>query len=145
MMSRYISDKKLLDLTSKLIFDNEEKSGIPIGNYTSQYFANIYLNRLDYYVKHVLGVKFYVRYMDDFVLLVETKNDARLYKKLLTNFVTNKLKLVMNPNTAYYPSKMGVNFCGYRIYETHRLLRVDSKKKIKRKIMLCNICIITLH
>ena len=51
------------------------KKGIPIGNYTSQYFANIYLNELDYFVKHKLKIKYYIRYMDDFVLLVKDKEE----------------------------------------------------------------------
>ena len=63
IMKRYISDKKLLELTKKLIYDNED-IGIPIGNYTSQFFANIYLNELDHYVKEKLKIKYYVRYMD---------------------------------------------------------------------------------
>ena len=67
------------------MFDNRdpnEKIGIPIGNYTSQYFANIYLNELDQYVKRILKVKYYIRYMDDFILLLPTKKDCIEYKKM---------------------------------------------------------------
>ena len=56
--------------------------GIPIGNYTSQFFANIYLNELDQYIKHTLRVKYYVRYMDDFVMLLEDKETCKTYKKI---------------------------------------------------------------
>lgn len=67
ILSKYISDKKLLEFTKKILYENRPfptSAGIPIGNYTSQYFANIYLNELDQYVKRVLKVKMYVRYMD---------------------------------------------------------------------------------
>ena len=70
-MSEYISDKLLLKLTYMFIYDNNKTKGIPIGNYTSQYFANIYLDKLDKYIKETLKVKYYVRYMDDFILLVK--------------------------------------------------------------------------
>ena len=64
-----------------MIFDNKEEKGIPIGNYTSQYFANIYLNELDHFIKEDLKIKYYLRYMDDFVLLVNSKEDAKIIKK----------------------------------------------------------------
>lgn len=63
IMCEYISDRRLLELTYKFIYDNDEKVGIPIGNYTSQYFANIYLDKLDKYIKEKLKIKYYVRYM----------------------------------------------------------------------------------
>lgn len=74
ILARQIADQRLLCLIRKVIysFDLTEK-GIPIGNYTSQYFANIYMNELDQFVKHKLKVRRYVRYMDDFVCFVEDK------------------------------------------------------------------------
>lgn len=134
IMCEYISDKKLLELTRIFIYDNEEKVGIPIGNYTSQYFANIYLDKLDKYIKEVLKVKYYVRYMDDFVIMAETKDECILLKEKINNYLKEKLHLELNSKSRYYPNKMGVNFCGYRIFETHILIRERSKKKIKKKI-----------
>jgi retron-type reverse transcriptase len=134
ILKKRISDKKLMSLIMMLIYDNNEGVGIPIGNYTSQYFANIYLNEIDWYIKKELGVKYLVRYMDDFVMLVKTKEDARSLKKKIVLFLNNKLKLELNPKSEYYPSCMGVNFCGYRIFETHMLLRENSKIKMKKKI-----------
>ena len=71
-----IADKKLLQF-SELILNDGQDIGIPIGNFTSQYFANIYLNELDHYVKEELRVKHYIRYMDDFILMVPTKEEAK--------------------------------------------------------------------
>ena len=133
-MKRYIKDKKLLDFTEKLIFDGESEVGIPIGNYTSQYFANIYLNGFDHYIKEVLRIKYYVRYMDDFILLVETKKEAKDLKNKIEIYLSRYLKLELNKKSNYFPNALGIDFCGYRIFETHLLLRKRFKKKLKRSI-----------
>ena len=137
-MSEYIKDKLLLELTYKFIYDNNESVGIPIGNYTSQYFANIYLDKLDKYIKEELKVKYYIRYMDDLVLLIKTKEECIYILERISIFLEDKLHLELNSKCRYYPNKMGVNFCGYRIYETHTLVRNNSKKKMKRKIKKWN-------
>ncbi len=138
ILSRYIRDPKLLDFTKLLIFDEDEKIGIPIGNYTSQYFANIYLNVLDHYVKEKLRVKYYLRYMDDFIILCKTKEEAKEYKDIIEKFINEKLHLEFNKKTRYYPSSMGVDFCGYKVFETHRLVRKRSKDKMRRRIRKWN-------
>ncbi len=143
IMKKYISDKELLNFTKLLIFDKRNVNdtvGIPIGNYSSQFFANIYLNELDQYVKRILKIKYYTRYMDDFIFLLPTKKSCIEIKNKIQKFLTNELHLSLNNKSKYYPYKMGVNFCGYRIFTTHRLLRVSSKKKIKKNIKTWNIC-----
>lgn len=137
-LKRNMKDKELIAFTKVLIFDDNEENGIPIGNYTSQYFANIYLNELDHYVKETLKVKCYLRYIDDFILMVPTKQEAIEYKKKIEVFLKEKLQLSLNKKSGYYPSKMGIDFCGYRIFETHRLLRKRSKTKIKKNIKKWN-------
>lgn len=72
ILIRNIKDKKLIEFT-KILLNDGDKIGIPIGNYTSQYFANIYLNELDHFIKEQLRVKYYIRYMDDFILLLPEK------------------------------------------------------------------------
>lgn len=141
IMKKYISDPQLLHLTQILIFNgpvNKQQVGIPIGNYTSQFFANIYLNELDQYIKRELKVKYYTRYMDDFVLILKTKSECISIKKKIEKFLNQKLNLELNAKSRYYPYKMGVNFCGYRIFTTHRLLRTSSKKKIKKNVKKWN-------
>lgn len=137
IMKKYIVDEELLRFTQLLIFDNRDDAstiGIPIGNYTSQFFANIYLNELDQYIKRELKISYYTRYMDDFILITKTKNDCILLKSKIETFLKDKLQLSLNDKSRYYPYKMGVNFCGYRIFTTHRLLRLNSKKKIKKNV-----------
>lgn len=138
ILKRKISDKKLLNFTKKLIFDDDEKKGIPIGNYTSQFFANIYLNELDHFIKEKLKVRFYVRYMDDFILLCKSKEEARDYLEILRKFIKEKLNLEFNQKSKYYPSRLGVDFCGYITYETHRKLRKRSKDMMRKKIKKWN-------
>lgn len=108
------------------------------GNYTSQFFANIYMNELDHYVKRVLKVKYYVRYMDDFILLLDNKKECIDIKKKIVDFLRDTLHLELNSKSRYYPCQMGVNFCGYRTFCTHRLLRTSSKIKIKNNVKRWN-------
>ncbi len=138
ILSRYIRDQKLLEFTKLLLFDGDELIGIPIGNYTSQYFANIYLNELDHFVKETLRVKYYLRYMDDFILLCKTKEEAKELKDTMEKFINERLHLQFNKKTRYYPNSMGVDFCGYKVFETHRLIRKRSKDKMRRKIRKWN-------
>lgn len=134
LLKRKIKDKYFLNLSKKIIFYNEESIGIPIGNYTSQIYANIYLNELDKFIKEKLKVKYVVRYMDDFVLLLKSKIEAKSNLEKIRNFLGEKLQLELNAKTAYFKAKQGVNFCGFRIWKTHKLLREQSKKKMKRKL-----------
>ena len=76
--------------------------------------------------------------MDDFILLLPTKKICIEMKIKIEQFLEKTLKLSLNNKSRYYPYKMGVNFCGYRIFTTHRLLRVSSKKKIKANVKRWN-------
>lgn len=108
------------------------------GNYTSQFFANIYMNEFDQFIKRTLKIHYYTRYMDDFIILAKNKSDCILIKNIIEKFLYSHLHLFLNEKSRYYPYSMGVNFCGYRIFTTHRLLRTNSKKKIKRKVKKWN-------
>lgn len=134
LIKRKIKDKNFLEFTKKIIFYDKEKIGIPIGNYTSQFFANIYMNELDKYIKEQLKIEYMVRYMDDFVLLLKSKKQAKEMLEKIENFLAEKLELQLNSKTAYFKEKQGINFCGFRIWKTHKLLREQSKKKMKRKM-----------
>ena len=76
--------------------------------------------------------------MDDFIILLKTKQDCIDVMHKIKIFLDKNLKLQLNEKTRYYPYKMGVNFCGYRIFTTHRLLRLTSKKKIKNNVKKWN-------
>ncbi len=133
MIAKKIADPKVLWLT-KVILDSTENPGIPVGSYTSQWYANIYLNQMDMFIKHELRIKKYVRYMDDFILVLPSKEDAQETLEKINQFVTEKLHLELNRKTQISPLKNGVNFCGYKIWTTHMKIRTESKRRIKRKM-----------
>lgn len=110
------------------------KKACPFGNYTSQYFANIYMNELDKYIKEQLKIKYYVRFMDDGLLIVKNKNEAKKVMEQIKKFTNEKLKLEFNRKSQYFPAKKGVIFCGYRIYNNKFLIKRANIIRVKRRI-----------
>jgi retron-type reverse transcriptase len=109
--------------------------GLPLGNLTSQLFANIYLNELDQYVKRRLGVKYYLRYADDAIAMVQSKDEARRILEATRVYLSERLNLDLNAKKSkIFPIEQGVNAIGFKHHPTHRLLRNDCKKKVKRKL-----------
>lgn len=105
--------------------------GVPIGALTSQLSANIYLNQLDHFAKEKLHIKRYLRYMDDFIIIGETKEELYRYFDHIRPFVENNLKLVLNPKTKVFPASHGVDFAGYRTFRDHILPRKRNIKAAK--------------
>ena len=134
ILKRKIQDKKLLWLIKEIMYSNEGEKNIPIGNYTSQMFANIYLNELDQYIKHSLRVKYVFRYLDDIVILAKEKSDAKLILRKIEKFLKENLELELNSKTQIFKSKQGVNFCGFKINEYRLKIRDKGKRKLKKKI-----------
>ena len=137
VIGRKIKDEKVMRLVEVIVRSSEtssgSKKGLPIGNLTSQLFANIYLNELDYFVKHKLKVKHYVRYVDDFVIL-ESKHKLREIKAQVIEFLRT-LKLEIHPEKAgIFPGNRGIDFLGCRIFYSHRLLRKSNVKKFIEKL-----------
>ncbi|MCI9177208.1 MAG: RNA-directed DNA polymerase [Clostridia bacterium] len=138
IITKKVKDERFLGLTKKLIYHNREPVGIPIGNYTSQYFANVYMNEVDHFVKEKLKVKCYVRYMDDFILLTKNKEEAKEILNKVRQYLKENLGLELNKKTNYFKAKQGVIFCGYKIYKDHILLKKENKKKIYKKVKVWN-------
>lgn len=140
LLRKYIGCKDTLWLCDEIIdsarrLNNDQPKGIPIGNLTSQLFANIYLHELDKFIKYEMREPFYVRYMDDFVIIGRNKARLHFLRRQLINFLINNLSLQLNGKTQVFPVKdRGIDFLGYRIWPTHRLLRTSSKKRIQRKL-----------
>ncbi len=112
-LERSIADEKLMRLLEKLVM-NAPRTGIPIGNLTSQLFANIYMNELDQFVKRKLRVKYYIRYMDDFILLCETPQEGRRLRDEIEEFLRTKLKLELSPEKVMIGQvDQGIPFVGY--------------------------------
>ena len=122
-------------LLCKMIDSSPEgETGIPLGNVTSQDFANIYLNELDQFCIRFLGVKLYTRYMDDIVIIAPNKEIAREWLAKIKVFLKERLHLDTNDKTKIFYVRQGVNAYGFKIKATHLLLRTESKRREKRRI-----------
>lgn len=130
ILQRDVSDPELLQLFHTIIFSAPEQPGIPLGSCTSQNFANIYLNELDQYCKNELHAKYYVRYMDDFVLFAPDRATAKYWFDEIDRFVNVDLHLKLNPKSCYFPSSKGLDFVGYVIRHGGKYLRRRAKQKI---------------
>ena len=133
-VKRTIRDKDVIWLWEQIISGfTASGRGLPIGALTSQIAANIYLNVLDHFVKECLHGKYFVRYMDDFILLGPSKEylwDALADIKWL---LEGHLKLKLNPKTRIYPASRGIDFAGYRTFSTHILPRKRNIKAAKKR------------
>ena len=137
LIEKRIACKETMDLI-KLVLATTQSPGIPLGNLTSQLFANIYLDALDQFVKHRLRAKHYVRYMDDFVILHHDKALLKEWKEEIKCFLWHELGLVTNNKTQIFPVHhlhgRGLDFIGARIWPTHRKIRKDSAKRFRHRV-----------
>lgn len=128
---RNIKDMRLLKLLDEVI---DSEKGLPIGNYLSQYFANIYLCRFDHKLKEKYKVKHYFRYVDDMVFLAGTKDELRHILDVVRESLS-ELRLELKPNWQIFPvDARGIDFLGYKFYHGYTLLRKSMKKKIFKRI-----------
>ena len=129
---RIIKDKDVLWLIDTIIDSSEQ--GLPIGNYTSQWFANFYLTDLDNYIKQELKVKYYIRYMDDMVLFSGNKRELHKIKKKIDEFlVKDHLKIKDNWQLFKVDSRP-IDFLGYRFYRGYTTLRRSNFLRFKRRV-----------
>lgn len=137
ILKKRIKDQKFIWIIKKILdnFNSKEKGiGMPLGNYTSQFFANIYLNELDYFVKHQLKAKYYLRYVDDFVILHKSKKRLEFFKREINSFLNEKLRIELHPDKSKIISlQKGIEFLGYRIFYKYKLLRKRNFRSFKRR------------
>lgn len=152
IVARKIKDPDMLELLRVIvkgdgttafglsICDNVEDAvrltdrGMPIGNLTSQLLANVYLNELDQFCKKVLGIKHYIRYMDDVIILSRSKAELHEIQRRISDFLETELQLVLNKKTCIRPVSMGIQFVGLHIWSTHRTVRKSTSLRIKRRL-----------
>ncbi|MCD7891623.1 MAG: reverse transcriptase/maturase family protein [Ruminococcus sp.] len=154
ILSRRIKDQRLMQLLETIINSEDTRFGLPagispeecpedewlydvgmpIGNLTSQLFANIYLNELDQLCKHELHLHYYIRYMDDVIILAESAKELAELKEIIEAFLNDTLHLDLNKKTAIRPCRDGVEFVGYRIWATHRKLKKQTARRIIRAV-----------
>jgi len=137
IISKRIKDNNILWLTKEILNNYDSttpKKGMPLGNWTSQFFANIYLNELDQYIKYKLKIKHYIRYVDDFVILHPNKTILTQHETQIKKFI-HTLKLKLHPDKCKIISlKKGISFLGYRIFYKHKLIRQRNIRKIHNKL-----------
>lgn len=135
ILGNKIKDKQIMNLISKVLNNHSIDKGMPLGNMTSQFFANVYLNELDQFVKHQLKIKYYIRYVDDFVILSHNKQYLHYCREQISTFLKEKLELELHPSkTKIIAYQKGINFLGVRIFPYHKLLRKVSIRGIRNKI-----------
>lgn len=136
IIRKKIKDKRLLSLLDEII---ESAQGVPIGNYLSQFFANLYLTYLDHWIKEQKKVRYYFRYADDIVILGGDKQQLRDLFYDIQDYLNNKLKLNFKDNWQIFKvDSRGIDFVGYRVFHTHTLLRKRIKKRFCKKINKLN-------
>ena len=107
---------------------------MPIGNLSSQMFANLYLNEADQYAKRILKCKYYIRYMDDVIVVSNDRARLREVWLAMDDFMRERLRLKLNAKTCIRSEVQGVDFCGYRIWRDHIRLRKKSALKMKHRL-----------
>jgi RNA-directed DNA polymerase len=131
MLTKKIKDRKCLKLLD-MIIDSADK-GLPIGNYTSQWMANFYLEGLDHFIKEQLKIKYYIRYMDDGVLLGNNKRKLHKARKLIEAYLVS-LGLRLKGNwQVYRVDSRPIDFLGFRFYRNHMTLRRRNSLRIRRR------------
>jgi len=124
--------KEVLDKTRTV----DAKKGIPLGNLTSQIFANIYLNQLDRFIKHNLKIKYYLRYADDFMILDNGASRLLHYNDILKSLLAENLKLELHPaKISFRKFSWGIDFCGYIVLPHYIKPRTKTKRRIFKKTL----------
>lgn len=152
-LARKIKDCRVLDLAGRVIDHSNEQEevietfagdhlftfaerrrGLPIGNQTSQFFGNVYLDAFDHFVKDRLGIQGYVRYVDDFVLFGHSKQELHAARERVAAFLES-LRLRLHPDkTMVFPTRQGIRFLGYRVFGSHVRLARESVVRFRRRL-----------
>jgi retron-type reverse transcriptase len=113
---------------------SERRRGIPIGNQTSQFLANVYLDPLDHFVKDRLGIRGYARYVDDFLVFADDKRRLAEVREGIRDFLVG-LRLRLHPSkNVIFPVRAGIRFLGYRVFPTHRQLPKENVRRFRRRL-----------
>ena len=134
LLTHKFKDKDLLELLFLIIDSMPGDTGIPIGSYLSQYFANFYMTYFDHWLKEELKVRYVLRYMDDVIILGSSKEYLHDIKESIEYYLKSKLALSLKENWQVFPvEKRGIDFVGYRHFHEYRLLRKSIYKRFKAR------------
>ena len=133
LIEQKIKCKDTLNLFRDIVYSIPGGYNVPVGNYTSQWLGNLYLNELDQFVKHELKGEHYIRYCDDFLLFHTDKTYLKDCADVMTSFLKSTLNLKLSKNRIF-PVAQGVDFLGYRNFHDYILLRKTSATRIRRRM-----------
>jgi len=133
LIKKRITDRNIIWLIDEIL-DSSPVPGLPIGNLLSQLFANILLHELDFYHKTKIGIKYYIRYMDDIIILASDKKVLKNIFEKFNNYIDTNLKLSLNPKSGIGRCKDGIEFVGYRVWRNLKLIKKQSLERMKKKI-----------
>lgn len=137
ILADYIPDKDIMRLLNKIIssFNAKQRVGLPLGNLTSQLFANVCMNKFDQFVKHRLKEKKYIRYADDFVVVNSNPQYLHSIVEPIVTYLIKELRLELHPQkVAIRKYSQGVDFLGYIVLPHYRVLRTRTKKRMLKKL-----------
>ncbi|MDP3997304.1 MAG: reverse transcriptase/maturase family protein [bacterium] len=137
ILAKKIKDPRVMNLATLIVRSWHPKTGrgVPIGNLTSQFFANLYLNELDYFIKFHLRQKHYLRYMDDFLLFGQNKHELQWCREVINVFLREKLALDLHPRKSLvYSRAVGVPFLGFRTFDRYRRVKPENIKRFLKRI-----------
>lgn len=137
MLDTHIRDADLLTLLGKIVqsFSVSPGKGLPLGNLTSQLFANVYMDAFDRYVKHGLGIRWYVRYADDFVVLSHDRAALIDALTMMRRFLVQRLHLELHPQKVSLTTlASGVDFLGWVHFPHHRVPRTSTKRRARKHL-----------
>jgi len=139
-ISRKIRDQNVLCLIRIILKHHKTENsgkGMPLGNLTSQFFANVYLHELDHFVKHGLKAKYYIRYVDDFAILHRDRRVLEEWKEAVSKFLHKHLEVELHPEKSkIIPLRKGMALLGFRIFYRFRLLKKSNARRIWKRLDL---------
>lgn len=138
IISKTIKDRKIMWLIELILSNHssgENNKGMPLGNLTSQFFANVYLNELDQFAKHEMKAEYYIRYVDDFIIMHRSREVLKFCKAAIESFLATSLSLHLHPGKSrIFPVYNGTDFLGVKIFPFHKSIRKRNIRIFKGKL-----------
>ncbi len=137
-IKKKVKDERVIWLIEIIIKNHNTEvpgKGLPLGNLTSQFFANFYLDEFDHFVKQELKARYYLRYVDDFVILHRSQKILEEWKIKIEEFLTKKLQITLHPEkTKIIPLRNGITLLGFRLFVKYRLLKKSNATRIWKRL-----------
>ena len=141
LIRRRVKDENIMKLAGRIICNSDRSrglgagKGLPIGNLTSQFFANLYLDKFDHFVKNELGIKYYIRYMDDMVVFSQSKDRLKRLLKNTKGYLGDCLRLTLDGKATVLNSRLhGLPFLGFRVFPNLIRIKRENLKRLKRRM-----------